>query len=63
MLHTEFNIGDDPVDEKQSVIATIPQGRLGKAEEIARVALFLATDDAAFVHGAAIVADGGKTII
>ena len=63
MLHTEFNVGDAPGDEKQAVIATIPQGRLGKAEEIARVALFLATDDAEFVQGAAIVADGGKTII
>ncbi|MEM9006585.1 MAG: SDR family oxidoreductase [Cyanobacteria bacterium P01_F01_bin.86] len=63
MIHTEFEISDDPEAEAKAVISTIPAGRLGKPEEIARVALFLATADAEFVHGAAIVADGGKTII
>jgi meso-butanediol dehydrogenase/(S,S)-butanediol dehydrogenase/diacetyl reductase len=37
----------------------IPAGRLGKPEEMAAVALFLASDDASYVHGAAIIADGG----
>ena len=37
----------------------IPCGRLGKPEEMASVALFLASDEASYVHGAAIVADGG----
>ncbi len=37
----------------------IPCGRLGKPEEMAAVALFLASDDASYVHGAAIIADGG----
>ncbi len=36
--------------------------RLGKPEELAAVAVFLASDDASFIHGAAIVADGGMTI-
>ena len=36
-------------------------GRLGRAEEIASVALFLASDDASFVSGAAIPVDGGYT--
>ncbi|NEZ61369.1 SDR family oxidoreductase [Leptolyngbyaceae cyanobacterium CCMR0082] len=63
MIHTEFNLGHDPVAEEKATIATIPAGRLGKPSDIARVALFLATSDADFVHGAAIVADGGKTII
>jgi 3-oxoacyl-[acyl-carrier protein] reductase len=63
MIHAEFEIGDDPAKEEKAAIATIPQGRLGKPEDIARVALFLASDDAEFVQGAAIVADGGKTVI
>jgi NAD(P)-dependent dehydrogenase (short-subunit alcohol dehydrogenase family) len=37
----------------------IPLGRIGEPEDIARCALFLASDDASFISGAAIVADGG----
>jgi NAD(P)-dependent dehydrogenase (short-subunit alcohol dehydrogenase family) len=37
----------------------IPLGRVGEPEDIARCALFLASDDAAFVSGAHLVADGG----
>lgn len=39
----------------------IPMGRLGKPEEMANVILFLASDLASFVTGAAYVADGGQT--
>jgi NAD(P)-dependent dehydrogenase (short-subunit alcohol dehydrogenase family) len=38
-----------------------PQGRLGKSEEIARVALFLASDEASHITATTIVADGGIT--
>jgi cyclopentanol dehydrogenase len=37
----------------------IPLGRVGEPEDIARCALFLASDDASFISGAEIVADGG----
>jgi NAD(P)-dependent dehydrogenase (short-subunit alcohol dehydrogenase family) len=37
----------------------IPLGRVGEPEDIARCALFLASDDAAWISGAAIVVDGG----
>lgn len=62
MLQAEFDLADNPLDEEKLAIKSIPAGRLGTPEDIARVALFLASEDAQFVHGAAIVADGGKTI-
>lgn len=43
--------------------STIPLGRVGRPEEIARVALFLASDESSFVNGAEIFADGGKAQI
>jgi meso-butanediol dehydrogenase/(S,S)-butanediol dehydrogenase/diacetyl reductase len=43
------------------VAELIPMGRMGKAEEVASVALFLACDDSAYVTGAMIPVDGGVT--
>jgi meso-butanediol dehydrogenase/(S,S)-butanediol dehydrogenase/diacetyl reductase len=44
-----------------ATIAAIPQGRLGRPEEMANVVLFLASDLASYVNGAAFVADGALT--
>jgi len=46
----------------ESIIAQIPVGRLGKAEEIAKAVAFLASDDAGFITGATITANGGQYI-
>jgi NAD(P)-dependent dehydrogenase (short-subunit alcohol dehydrogenase family) len=42
-----------------AAIAGTPAGRWGKPVEIARLATYLASDDADFVHGSAYVMDGG----
>jgi NAD(P)-dependent dehydrogenase (short-subunit alcohol dehydrogenase family) len=39
----------------------IPMGRLGRSQELAKAALFLASDDASFMTGASLVVDGGIT--
>jgi len=46
---------------KASLKAKIPQGRLGSVGEIARVVLFLASDDSSFMTGEEVVVDGGMT--
>jgi len=42
--------------------AALPAGRLGTAEEIARAALFLASEDAGYIVGQALVVDGGLSL-
>lgn len=49
---------DDAVLQK--IIAQIPVGRLGEAEEIARCVAFLADDGASFITGAVLTANGGQ---
>lgn len=51
----------DPAAALDSFIARQPMGRFGKAEEIAAAALYLASDDSAFVTGQTLVIDGGWT--
>ncbi|WP_013322741.1 SDR family NAD(P)-dependent oxidoreductase [Gloeothece verrucosa] len=63
MLNAEFNADSDPVKARTESIATIPIGRLGRPEEIAQVALFLASDAPQLMHGASLLVDGGKTIV
>ncbi|MCK9553655.1 beta-ketoacyl-ACP reductase [Aquamicrobium sp.] len=49
-----------PEKVRESIIAQIPVGRLGEAEEIARCVLFLASDDAGFITGSTLTANGGQ---
>jgi NAD(P)-dependent dehydrogenase (short-subunit alcohol dehydrogenase family) len=46
---------------EQWLTGTIPLGRLGEADEVAKAALYLASDDASNVTGAELVVDGGAT--
>jgi acetoacetyl-CoA reductase len=46
----------------EGIIATIPVGRLGKADEIAQMTVFLASDNAAFITGATMTVNGAQYI-
>jgi NAD(P)-dependent dehydrogenase (short-subunit alcohol dehydrogenase family) len=52
---------EDPAAARQALVARQPLGRLGTPEEIAAAALYLASDDAAFITGTGLVIDGGLT--
>ena len=53
---------DDPVAARAAFIARQPIGRLGTAEEIAAMAVYLAADESAYTTGAVMVVDGGVTL-
>jgi 3-oxoacyl-[acyl-carrier protein] reductase len=43
-------------------VRSVPAGRHAQPEEIAKLGLYLASDDSSFVHGAAMLIDGGWTV-
>jgi NAD(P)-dependent dehydrogenase (short-subunit alcohol dehydrogenase family) len=45
------------------IVSTVPMGRMGKPEEVANAALFLASDDSSFVTGIELFVDGGRAQI
>jgi acetoacetyl-CoA reductase len=49
-----------PEKVRESIIAQIPVGRLGETEEIGRCVVFLASDDAGFITGSTLSANGGQ---
>jgi len=52
-------LGQDYLD---SMVGAIPMGRLGEVDEIGHAALFLATDEASYITGQALVIDGGQIL-
>lgn len=60
-IATQMFLGAWSPEELKHLEEIGPQGRLGKPEEIARVALFLASDEASHITGTTLVADGGIT--
>jgi len=53
----------DPALARQRALARTPLGRFATADEIARAALWLASDDAAFATGSVVTIDGGATMV
>ena len=56
-------MADIPDDWMQSMLKAIPLGRMGETHEIARVAAFLASEDAAFITGQNLAVNGGMAFI
>ncbi len=52
-----------PEKVRESIIAQIPAGRLGEPEEIARAVVFLVSDDAGFINGSTISANGAQFFV
>jgi meso-butanediol dehydrogenase / (S,S)-butanediol dehydrogenase / diacetyl reductase len=54
---------DEPGHPVHEMLHTHPLGRLGQPDDVARVALFLASDEAAYLNAVDIVVDGGQSLI
>ena len=61
LLESFMGMPDTPENRKK-FIATIPMGRLSDPQDIARAAVYLASDDAAFITGVEFPVDGGRTV-
>jgi 2-keto-3-deoxy-L-fuconate dehydrogenase len=61
-LDDRINSAADPVEARKAFIARQPLGRLGSAEEIAALAVYLASDESAYTTGTINVIDGGLTL-
>jgi NAD(P)-dependent dehydrogenase (short-subunit alcohol dehydrogenase family) len=58
-----WNAFPDPEVEKQRAYALHPPKRIGRPEEVAWTAVFLASDEAPFINAATIVIDGGRSVL
>lgn len=62
MIQSMFRSIENPEEMRQAVVSKHPIGRLAKAEEVAGVIAFLASEDASFMTGLAIPVDGARSI-
>src|SRR6266404_5757540 len=56
-------IDGQPAEAIARIVSTVPMGRMAESDEIAKAALFLASDDSSFVTGIELFADGGRAQI
>ncbi len=61
LLESFMGVPDTP-ENRATFIATIPLGRMSEPGDVARAALFLASDEAAFITGVEFPVDGGRTV-
>lgn len=61
MLAREVESSEDPEGYMERTVAESPMGRIGRADEVAKAVLFLASDESSFVTGACLSVDGGST--
>ena len=52
----------DTPEAYNTLLKLIPYKRIGEVDDIGRVAVFLASDDADYIHGASLFVDGGMTL-
>ncbi len=62
LLHSSMNQAADPAAARKAVEARYPLRRIAAVEEIARVAVFLASHEASYITGAVVPVDGGRTM-
>ena len=60
-IDTEMTV-DLPEDLKKDLLDRIPVGKIGRPEDIAHAAVFLASDEASYITGQTITVDGGRVI-
>ena len=61
MLEQFMGVPDTP-ENRAKFIATIPLGRMSRPDDIANAALYLASDEGAFITGVELPIDGGRTV-
>jgi NAD(P)-dependent dehydrogenase (short-subunit alcohol dehydrogenase family) len=63
LTHDWWNEQDDPAKARQATLDLQPMKRIGRPEEVAMTAVFLASDEALFINASCITVDGGRSVL